>query len=83
MSVAELTRRDRRLLLIDRATELTTREVEVLQDYADGMTAVESGAKRFLSHETVKSYRKAATAKLEARSGTHAVAIALRNGFIE
>ena len=40
------------------------------------------GARLFLSSETVKSYRKRIIAKLGARNGTHAVALALRSGLL-
>jgi DNA-binding CsgD family transcriptional regulator len=52
---------------------LTPRETEILAGAADGETAAQTGARLYLSSETVKSYRKRVIAKLGARNGTHAV----------
>ena len=57
---------------------LLQRERDVLAGAADGETAEQTGARLYLSSETVKSYRKRVIAKLGARNGTHAVALALR-----
>jgi two-component system NarL family response regulator len=59
---------------------LNERETEILAGAADGETAVQTGQRLYLSPETVKSYRKRIIAKLGARNGTHAVAVALRTG---
>jgi DNA-binding CsgD family transcriptional regulator len=59
---------------------LNAREREVLAGAAEGETAAQTGARLYLSPETVKSYRKRIIAKLGARNGTHAVALALRAG---
>ena len=59
---------------------LNDRETEILAGAAEGETAEQTGARLYLSTETVKSYRKRIIAKLGARNGTHAVALALRNG---
>ena len=61
---------------------LNAREVEILRWAARGLTAVETGQKMFLSHETVKSYRKRASAKLGTSSLTHAVARAIERGVL-
>jgi len=61
---------------------LTPREREILAGAADGETAAQTGARLFLSSETVKSYRKRVIAKLGAKNGTHAVALALRSGLL-
>jgi two-component system, NarL family, nitrate/nitrite response regulator NarL len=61
---------------------LTDREAEVLAGAADGETAEQTGARLFLASETVKGYRKRIIAKLGARNGTHAVALALRRGLL-
>jgi DNA-binding CsgD family transcriptional regulator len=61
---------------------LTAREEEVLAGAADGETAAQTGARLYLSSETVKGYRKRIIAKLGARNGTHAVALALRRGVL-
>ncbi len=59
---------------------LNDRETEILAGVAEGETAAQTGARLYLSPETVKSYRKRIIAKLGARNGTHAVALALRAG---
>ncbi len=61
---------------------LTDRETEILAAAADGETAAQTGERLFLSSETVKGYRKRIIAKLGARNGTHAVALALRTGLL-
>ena len=61
---------------------LNERETEILAGAANGETAAQTGARLFLSPETVKSYRKRVIAKLGARNGTHAVALALRSGLL-
>lgn len=61
---------------------LNDREAEILAGAANGETAAQTGARLFLSPETVKSYRKRVIAKLGARNGTHAVALALRSGLL-
>ena len=61
---------------------LTDRETEVLAGAAEGETAAQTGARLYLSSETVKSYRKRVIAKLGARNGTHAVALAMRSGLL-
>jgi DNA-binding CsgD family transcriptional regulator len=61
---------------------LTAREQEILAGAAEGETAAQTGARLFLSSETVKSYRKRVIAKLGARNGTHAVALAMRSGLL-
>ena len=61
---------------------LSDREAEVLAGAANGETAAQTGARLYLSPETVKSYRKRVIAKLGARNGTHAVAVALRSGVL-
>ena len=59
---------------------LNDRETEILAGAAEGETAEQTGARLYLSTETVKSYRKRIIAKLGARNGTHAVALARRTG---
>jgi two-component system, NarL family, response regulator len=59
---------------------LNERETEILAGAAAGETAAQTGARLYLATETVKSYRKRIIAKLGARNGTHAVALALRSG---
>jgi DNA-binding CsgD family transcriptional regulator len=62
---------------------LSVREQEVLQLISDGHTNVTAGKKLFLSHETIKSHMAHIISKLDAKTRTHAVAIALRNEIIK
>ena len=62
---------------------LTTREREILQLLADGMSNADVAAKLFISQETVKSHVRHILTKLEADTRTHAVAIALRDAIID
>ena len=67
----------------DRDDMLTTREREILQLLADGMSNADVAGKLFISQETVKSHVRHILAKLEADTRTHAVAIALREAIID
>jgi len=67
----------------DRDDMLTSREREILQLLADGMSNADAAAKLFISQETVKSHVRHILAKLEADTRTHAVAIALRDAIID
>ena len=62
---------------------LTSRERQILQLLADGMSNADVAAKLFISQETVKSHVRHILAKLEADTRTHAVAIALREAIID
>ena len=67
----------------DKDDMLTTREREILQLLADGMSNADVATKLFISQETVKSHVRHILAKLEADTRTHAVAIALRESIID
>jgi DNA-binding NarL/FixJ family response regulator len=67
----------------DKEDMLTTREREILQLLADGMSNADVAARLFISQETVKSHVRHILAKLEADTRTHAVAIALREAIID
>ena len=67
----------------DQTDMLTTREREILQLLADGMSNADVAGKLFISQETVKSHVRHILAKLEADTRTHAVAIALREAIID
>jgi DNA-binding NarL/FixJ family response regulator len=67
----------------DQADMLTTREREILQLLANGMSNADVASKLFISQETVKSHVRHILAKLEADTRTHAVAIALRESIID
>jgi DNA-binding NarL/FixJ family response regulator len=62
---------------------LTSREREILQLLADGMSNADVAGKLFISQETVKSHVRHILAKLEADTRTQAVAIALREAMID
>jgi DNA-binding NarL/FixJ family response regulator len=64
------------------AVPLSTREAQVLQHLAHGLTTEAVGKELFLSPATVRSYAENAMHKLEANNRVHAVAIALRLGLI-
>jgi DNA-binding NarL/FixJ family response regulator len=67
----------------DKEEMLTSREREILQLLADGMSNADVAGKLFISQETVKSHVRHILAKLEADTRTHAVAIALREAIID
>jgi len=62
---------------------LTSREREILQLLADGMSNADAAQRLFISQETVKSHVRHILAKLEADTRTQAVAIALRDAMID
>jgi two-component system, NarL family, response regulator NreC len=67
----------------DRDDMLTSREREILQLLADGMSNAEVAARLFISEETVKSHVRHILTKLEADTRTHAVGIALREAILD
>ena len=67
----------------DQTDMLTTREREILQLLADGMSNADVAGRLFISQETVKSHVRHILTKLEADTRTHAVAIALREAIID
>jgi DNA-binding NarL/FixJ family response regulator len=67
----------------DSSDMLTTREREILQLLADGMSNADVAGRLFISQETVKSHVRHILTKLEADTRTHAVAIALREAIID
>ena len=62
--------------------DLTTREVEVLRQIAEGNRNRDIGEKLFITEETVKVHIKHIMEKLGASDRTQAVAIAIRRGII-
>jgi two-component system, NarL family, response regulator DegU len=64
------------------ATSLSTREVEVLQLFADGCSTVEVGERLYISAKTVKNHLASIYEKLDARDRTQAVLNAVRMGII-
>lgn len=65
------------------ADVLTRREVEVLAQLAKGKTARQIAEILGITKRTVDAHLQSAYLKLGASNGTHAVAIALRDGIIE
>ena len=63
--------------------ELTRRQRQILQLYADGQSTQLAARELGLSIETVRTHTKALLARLEARDRTHAVAIGMRSALIE
>lgn len=62
---------------------LTPRELDVLRLLAAGLTNRDIGARLFLSPETVKTHLQSLYRKLGAEGRAHAVAVALRRGYLE
>jgi DNA-binding NarL/FixJ family response regulator len=73
-------------LLSRRATQgqpgLSKREREVMDLLAQGLTGEQVAERLVLSSETVKTHIRNAMGKLEAHTRVHAIAIALREGYI-
>jgi DNA-binding NarL/FixJ family response regulator len=61
---------------------LTAREVAVLQAFADGLRIGEVTDRLAISIHTVRSHMKAALTKMDARSRTEAIALAIGRGLI-
>jgi dTDP-4-amino-4,6-dideoxygalactose transaminase/DNA-binding CsgD family transcriptional regulator len=62
--------------------ELSARELEILGLMAEGLFNHEIAGRLFLAQETVKTHIHHVLVKLNARSRTHAVSIALREGLL-
>jgi DNA-binding NarL/FixJ family response regulator len=73
-----------RTLLAERtvAPSLSSREIEVLQMFADGCSTVEVGERLYISAKTVKNHLVSIYEKLDARDRTQAVLQAVRMGII-
>jgi DNA-binding NarL/FixJ family response regulator len=65
-----------------RMPSLSKREREIMDLLSQGLTGEEVAERLVLSSETVKTHIRNAMAKLEAHTRVHAVAIALRQGYI-
>jgi DNA-binding NarL/FixJ family response regulator len=65
-----------------RLPSLSKREGEIMDLLAQGLTGEQVAERLFLSAETVKTHIRNAMGKLEANTRVHAIAIALREGFI-
>ena len=62
--------------------ELTKRQKEVLLLSAKGFSRKEIAVKLFVSVETIKAHQRSIRQRLDAKTTTEAVAIALRKGLI-
>jgi DNA-binding NarL/FixJ family response regulator len=62
---------------------LSPREIQMLEDLAEGLTNKEIGQRLAISDETVKVHLRRVYEKLGARDRSNAVAIALRQNLIE
>ena len=67
----------------ERARSLSKREEEILDLLSRGFTGEQVADHLVLSSETVKTHIRNAMNKLEATTRVHAIAIALREGYIE
>jgi DNA-binding NarL/FixJ family response regulator len=65
-----------------RMPSLSRREREIMDLLAQGLTGEDVAERLVLSSETVKTHIRNAMGKLEAHTRAHAVAIALREGYI-
>ena len=65
---------------VDSFSELTSREVEILQLLSQGLTNRQIGERMFLAEKTVKHYMTSILQKLHVRSRTEAAVIALQRG---
>lgn len=61
---------------------LSGRELQALHGAALGETAAVTGARLHLAEDTVRAYRKAACAKLDAPNVTRAVVVAIGSGML-
>jgi DNA-binding NarL/FixJ family response regulator len=61
---------------------LSKREREIVDLLAQGLTGEQVAERLFLSPETIKTHIRNAMSKLEATTRVHAIAIALREGYI-
>jgi DNA-binding NarL/FixJ family response regulator len=66
-----------------RMPSLSKREREIMDLLAQGLTGEQVAERLVLSSETVKTHIRNAMTKLEASTRVHAIAIALREGFIQ
>ena len=62
---------------------LSSRETEVLQLIADGLSTSDIASKLFISQKTLKNHLASVYQKLEARDRTHAVVLGVRLGIVK
>jgi DNA-binding NarL/FixJ family response regulator len=61
---------------------LTTREIDVLNAVADGLSNLDIGKRLFIAEATVKTHLLRVFAKLDVSDRTHAVVVALERGLL-
>lgn len=61
---------------------LTPREIEIMELVAQGCCNREIGERFFLSENTIKTHRRRIAGRLGARNSYHALALALRLGYL-
>jgi DNA-binding CsgD family transcriptional regulator len=61
---------------------LTRREREILALIAQGLTSAEAADELVVAEDTVRTHVRNAMRKLQARTRTHAVVLALRSGAL-
>jgi DNA-binding CsgD family transcriptional regulator len=61
---------------------LSTRQIEILHLMTEGYTSRAIGDKLGISRYTVRNHKSALYKKLKANSAEHAVAIAMRKGYV-
>lgn len=62
---------------------LTRRQLEVLQQLADGASTEQAARRLGLSQQTVRTHAKGILSRLDAHGRAHAVAVAIRAGLID
>jgi DNA-binding NarL/FixJ family response regulator len=67
----------------NRRGALTRRQIEVLQQLADGASTEQTAKRLGLSEQTVRTHTKAILARMNASGRAHAVALAIRAGLID
>ncbi len=66
-----------------RGQDITRRQRQILQLYANGLSTEHAAKRLGVSTETVRTHTKAVLSRLEARDRAHAVAIGMRSSLIE
>lgn len=66
-----------------RSSELTKREVEIMQLVANGLTERRIAQELFISYKTVKNHKSNAYMKIGCHNKGEAVAYCFRKGLIE
>lgn len=67
---------------VKKISMISARECQILEHFSQGLTDEEVGEALSISHHTVRKHRDNIRKKLSAKNTTHAVSIALKNGWI-